>query len=431
MMGLILKDVFKTWNISDSRGAIILTTTSSVSMTLGLLVGPLIRRYGFRLVAAAGGVMSASGMALTSRATNFYEFILFYSIIMAIGMSLSYPSYIVALNTYFTARRTLATAVALFFTGITSIILPQLIRAVSAHYGPRPAMLVLSGIALQSLVAAALLRPLPSPTARHGVASKDEEAVIEQSAAQEGGAATPMLAPTEDSDGLKASGVGKVEEKTQKSTNKGIVSVLVALFDLELLRDPVFLNLVLGTSLGIFADINLLQFLPFILDGRGFGTGQIAVFMSVLSCADTASRLAAPLLHRKCRLSSRVMFLATMVVLMATRTALMWCRSYTSVMAAVSLVGASRGVHVVFLQTVIPDNVAVARLPSAQGIYMATNGVLFMAVGSFTGWLIGRAKDYSIMFLVLLAMNIITIVMWCTEFAVRALRSRCNAKAGL
>ena len=54
-------------------------------------------------------------------------------------------------------------------------------------------------------------------------------------------------------------------------------------------------------------------------------------------------------------------------------------------MAVIALTGASRGVNVVFLQTVIPDNVPIERLPSAQGIYLLNNGIVFMTVGPLMG----------------------------------------------
>lgn len=94
--------------------------------------------------------------------------------VAALGLSLSYPSYIVALNVYFKARRTLATAVALSLTGALAILTPQLIRVASWQFGPRAAILVLAGVSLQSLVGAVLLRPLPAPGARGALQRPDK-----------------------------------------------------------------------------------------------------------------------------------------------------------------------------------------------------------------------------------------------------------------
>lgn len=97
-----------------------------------------------------------------------------------------------------------------------------------------------------------------------------------------------------------------------------VAGFFVTHFDLGLMRDPSVVLLLLGTSLGLFADINLVQFLPFIL--RDFTTAEASVFMSVFSLTDTACRLVAPALHRLVGRPSRIMYMATLLALMATRT---------------------------------------------------------------------------------------------------------------
>lgn len=94
---------------------------------------------------------------------------------------MAYPCYIVAFSSYFRARRTLGMAVTMSLTGAVGTLVPLAVGAASAHYGPQSALLLLAGLALQSLVGAALLRPLP---ARHH--PHPNKAVVEQ---------TPMLPP--------------------------------------------------------------------------------------------------------------------------------------------------------------------------------------------------------------------------------------------
>ncbi|XP_034236220.1 monocarboxylate transporter 3-like [Thrips palmi] len=408
MMGLILKDVFRELDFSESQGATIMTTTQATSMTLGVLAGPLIRRFGFRCVAVAGALLAVSGLALTSTARTFAEFIVYFSFIMGFGLSLSYPSYIVALNVYFKARRTLATAVALSLTGALAILTPQLIRAASWQFGPRAAILVLAGVSLHSLVGAVLLRPLAPAQAQIKSAPAQEMAIKERKDDAE--AAAPMLQDTEKSQ------PGEAKKSTFLDTVSGF---FVTLFDLGLVRDPALVLLLLGTSLGLFTDINLVQFLPFML--RDFTTAEASVFMSVFCVTDTACRLVAPALHRLVGRPSRVMYMATLVVFMATRTALLLCRSYEAVMVAMVLIGASRGINVVFLQVLIPDNVPIQKLPAVQGLYLLVCGIVFTSAGPVIGWLLGRTGDYNVILLVLVAMNGLTLVMWTAEYAARTL----------
>ncbi|XP_052124011.1 uncharacterized protein LOC127749531 [Frankliniella occidentalis] len=89
-----------------------------------------------------------------------------------------------------------------------------------------------------------------------------------------------------------------------------------------------------------------------------------------------------------------------------------------------AVVGAARGVNVVFLQLLIPDNVPIQRLPSAQGLYLLTNGVIFMAVGPFMGWMVGKNKDYNVVIVVLAAMNALTLAVWGAQQLLQTLAAR-------
>ncbi|KAK3933358.1 Monocarboxylate transporter 1 [Frankliniella fusca] len=419
MMGLVLKDVFRTNDITDSQGTTILTLCGGVSFMLGVVAGPLIRRYGFRRVAAAGALLGAAGLALCSTARTFAEFILYFSLLMGIkgsrskikkgfvlkmssGLSMSYPAYIVALNSYFRVRRTLATAVAMAATGSAAILTPQLISAAASQFGPSGAMLALAGVLLQTMIGAALLRPLPSAAPPPPRALQEAE--------------TPMLQTVGDHGDEKPQ---KLAENPQPTQPAGALRTVATFFDLELLRTPSFACLLVGTSLGLFADVNFVQFLPFVLSRRGFSTRDAADLMSVFGVTDTACRLSAPLLHRTCARSSRFMYAASLGVFVVARTALLLCDSYTAVMATMALVGATRGVNVVFLQLLIPDNVPIHRLASAQGLYLLFNGVIFMAVGPFMGWMVGKNKDYNVVIVVLAAMNALTLGVWGAERLVR------------
>lgn len=54
-------------------------------------------------------------------------------------------------------------------------------------------------------------------------------------------------------------------------------------------------------------------------------------------------------------------------------------------MAAMVLIGASRGINVVFLQMLVPDNVPIQRLAAAQGLYLLVCGIVFSCAGPVFG----------------------------------------------
>lgn len=65
-----------------------------------------------------------------------------------------------ALNTYFRARRGAATGLAMGITGVSAILMPQLVGVLLWQYGARGTCVLFAGLALNGVVAAALLQPV-------------------------------------------------------------------------------------------------------------------------------------------------------------------------------------------------------------------------------------------------------------------------------
>ncbi|KAJ1530510.1 hypothetical protein ONE63_005404 [Megalurothrips usitatus] len=160
VFGLAFKDVFVELDMPATDIATIMNLNISFSLLIGLFIGALIRKFGYRKVAVSGAVLVSLGTFLTAFSTNLVEFLLSYGITMASGLGLTSPSFNVALNTYFRERRSLAMGLAMASTGVSGILLPQLVSLLVAEYGARGTYVLLSGLALHALVAAALLQPV-------------------------------------------------------------------------------------------------------------------------------------------------------------------------------------------------------------------------------------------------------------------------------
>lgn len=75
-------------------------------------------------------------------------------------MNLAMAAFHLALNTYFVVKRGIATGVAMSITGFGPVIMPLVISVLMDHYGARGAGIILSGIALHSLIGASVLQPV-------------------------------------------------------------------------------------------------------------------------------------------------------------------------------------------------------------------------------------------------------------------------------
>jgi len=80
----------------------------------------------------------------------------------------------------------------------------------------------------------------------------------------------------------------------------------------------------LGMSIAVFAEINFSMLIPFILADMDLTTAKIANIMSILAIADLISRGAAPYLGEWLRLSARMMYMLSLLLLIISR----YCNVY-------------------------------------------------------------------------------------------------------
>lgn len=88
---------------------------------------------------------------------------------------------------------------------------------------------------------------------------------------------------------------------------------IVIFFDLNLLRDFTYVNLMLGVTLGNFAELNFSILTPFVLSDWGFTKPQIATAMSLLGGVDIAIRFFVPFIAGKIGWENKTFFLVGII----------------------------------------------------------------------------------------------------------------------
>ena len=111
----------------------------------------------------------------------------------------------------------------------------------------------------------------------------------------------------------------KMDEKEKQPILKKILKNIVKIFDLTLLQDLTYVNIMLGMSLAVFAELNFSLLTPFIMADYGLSNHQIAIFMSLLSIADICFRFLAPYLGSVLKKPPRVMYLFSLLLLILSR----------------------------------------------------------------------------------------------------------------
>lgn len=105
----------------------------------------------------------------------------------------------------------------------------------------------------------------------------------------------------------------------KKSFCRSFLERLIKFFDLDLLKDPIYVNILIGLSVAIFAEINFSLLTAYILAEFGLTTNQIATFLSLVGITDLIFRFLAPYIGRLMGLPARKMYMFSLVLLMLSR----------------------------------------------------------------------------------------------------------------
>lgn len=539
--GLLYRDRFKEINLTATDISVIMNVNSAFGMTLGLFSGPTLRRFGYRKVAVAGGLLSSAGVILTSWAYSFTHFLITYSIITSVGNLMLTSALSLAFNSYFKARRSRAAGVSISLMGLGPVVMPQLVTSLLRAYGTGGAALIVGGLSLHSVVAALLLQPVkwhmrPAPpteneeeaTGEKKLEAADKEAALEKDREVE------RLAPPDD--GLqvrrRASTVCSVDAdpdidahsvygwETPATSHKAFGSTLsvsqrrmslqrstsvlegevrlkppkpwwasasvesvhlgssvrifdekpyqrlataessaagdnhvdgdkavphtangtatapaqptscsgrmrrwlgavVRFFDLDLLRDPTYVVLMVGMSLAILAELNFSLFTPLIMEGYGFDKQQTATFMSIIGITDIIFRFVSPFIGDYLGLGAQTMYLIALLMLITSRTSLILFHDYIPALIVAGALGVAKGFRTVYMTIVIPNYVPIERLASANGLQMVVNSIFILASIPMMGYIQKATGNYSMSIAALNLITSLTVILWTTQLIIR------------
>lgn len=95
----------------------------------------------------------------------------------------------------------------------------------------------------------------------------------------------------------------------QKPLKKSMWMKIVTFMDFDLLKDPVYLNLVFGLSMFYVAEQNFKMVTPFFFGSIGYDKTNQALFLSVQALTDIIARLILPPICDRLTISKRTLFM--------------------------------------------------------------------------------------------------------------------------
>ncbi|XP_076766349.1 uncharacterized protein LOC143433101 [Xylocopa sonorina] len=205
---------------------------------------------------------------------------------------------------------------------------------------------------------------------------------------------------------------GSMEEIMENTT---FFEKFIIFFDLDLLRDFVYVNLMLGITFANFSEMNFSLLTPFILSEYGFSQNRVALVMSILAGFDVAGRLVIPFIADFIGWQNRTFFLVGICGLAFGRIALAHIQDFGIILGVLVLIGIGKGFRTIFMALVIPSHVPLWKLPGATGIQLLVSGVTSLMLGPVIGWVRDITSNYAIMLHCLNVFTFLTTISWLLE----------------
>jgi OFA family oxalate/formate antiporter-like MFS transporter len=167
---VISKNIPKEWNWSEAYRAWPFTIACLVFAVMMVPAGKLQDKFGPRIVASIGGVLTGLGMILTSPFTNITMFIVGFGILAGSGFGFGYASATPPAVKWFPPAKTgMIAGIVVSGFGLASVYISPLATFLIHKYGVQSTMLIL-GIAFL-IVVVALSQLLVNPPAAHQAAA--------------------------------------------------------------------------------------------------------------------------------------------------------------------------------------------------------------------------------------------------------------------
>ncbi|KAK9303445.1 hypothetical protein QLX08_004854 [Tetragonisca angustula] len=406
--GLIFRERFFSLDITATQTSLIVHLNGTITSSLGLISGPMMKRFTFRRVAFLGGVIVAIGICAVAFAVSLPSIIITYCFIVGIGHGIVFPATNLAMNTYFRKKRNVAMGLSVTLTGLGPILMPLLVAKLLEIYATTGTLLIIAGIAMHSLIGAALLKPfqkkeITSVTKDNDITASSAERSDKIIAKETGnvadvGANCRLLEETSERKTSNAEEhlSGNVINESTKGEKKSILRKITEHMDLALLKDARYVAVILGMGVSLVAETNFNMMIPFVLtELAGLERDSIATVMSIQAISDITGRLCVPLLAHKAGWTSRNLYVLSLIGSTVGRTILStWGSTYMVVIGVALIIGIAKGTKAVFQTLIIPDYVPLDRLPAAYGMQMVCNGILSIVIGPLIGFAHDQTTSY-------------------------------------
>ncbi|KAJ8947363.1 hypothetical protein NQ318_002889 [Aromia moschata] len=210
----------------------------------------------------------------------------------------------------------------------------------------------------------------------------------------------------------------------KKKPKKTAWQKIVVFMDFDLLKDPIYLNLVFGLSIFYVAEQNFKMVTPFFFKDIGYDKSDVALFLSVQALTDILARLILPPICDRLLISKRTLFMTGIFVLGICRSVLAEQTEWTMIMIWLFVCGFFRGAALINFTITISEYSSLEKLPAAFGLHMVGKGLFVVVFGPLLGQIRDKTGSFPICLHSQTFLIMLCCLAWTIEYAVRYFRTR-------
>ncbi|GBP66551.1 Monocarboxylate transporter 14 [Eumeta japonica] len=237
-------------------------------MLKGFLSGIALKRYSFRQVGLVGAALFVLGDVLTIFVARTYQLVFTFGLIRGAGFGVMIPVSFTAFNCYFSKKRTAMMSANQTMSSLASITFPILVTFLLAEYGFRGTLALIMAVDLHLVFAMLVMHPVEWHLVRatHNYVEELEIKYME----------TKKTLDSEDSkckmlQNNEKDQVPKLKKNnTSVSFQKNIIKKIMENIEVDLLKDPKFVSILIGLGFAFVSDVTYLAIEPMLLFSYGF-----------------------------------------------------------------------------------------------------------------------------------------------------------------
>ncbi|XP_035739272.1 monocarboxylate transporter 1-like [Vespa mandarinia] len=199
-------------------------------------------------------------------------------------------------------------------------------------------------------------------------------------------------------------GSGRAPKQEEKSGNK--------FFDCSLLKDPMYLVILISNSTNAVSYTNFVIYLPAYADSLGFDKSMGPLLLSIVSILDLIGRIGGSALSDIKLMPKHWYFVGGLFASGVSLAILPMATTYTLLSVYCGIFGLASGTYVGVTAVIMADMLGTEKLTSSYGISLFVNGILQLIGPPICGMVYQQIDQYGPIFSVLGIILIIGSLLW-------------------